>query len=156
MCYLHDSHAGIQKYGSFRFFVDLLILVEVEVIWAVTQLGEVEKSPFKRLREIRKQGQWCATVINTHTGRHNISSETRYLTLTLIALFTFPLCSQPCLMIPPFWEPRDDVSYTHHKKWACVFDHTAKTKFNEKMAESRHRTDAQINSWSKRQYSTEV
>lgn len=54
---------------------------------------------------------------NKHVHRHNISWGMKSLTLmvTLMALFMLPLCSQPCLMRPPFWEPREAVSFTHTK-----------------------------------------
>lgn len=32
------------------------------------------------------------------------------LMVTLMALFMLPLYSQPCLEIPPFWDPREAVS----------------------------------------------
>lgn len=31
--------------------------------------------------------------------------------VTLMALFTLPLYSQPCLVSPPFWDPRDAASW---------------------------------------------
>lgn len=34
--------------------------------------------------------------------------------VTLMALFMLPLYSQPCLVIPPFWEPREVVSWKRH------------------------------------------
>lgn len=32
------------------------------------------------------------------------------LMVTLMALFMLPLYSQPCLVMPPFWDPREAVS----------------------------------------------
>ena len=32
------------------------------------------------------------------------------LMVTLMALFMLPLCNQPCLVMPPFWEPSEAVS----------------------------------------------
>lgn len=50
---LNHTHAGVQEDGSFGLFGDLLIFVEVQVIGAVPELGQVEISPFKGL------GQKC-------------------------------------------------------------------------------------------------
>lgn len=37
------------------------------------------------------------------------------LMVTLMALFMLPLYSQPCLVIPPFWEPREAVSCSRER-----------------------------------------
>lgn len=35
--------------------------------------------------------------------------------VTVIVLFTFALCSQPCFITPPFWEHRDEESWKRAK-----------------------------------------
>lgn len=44
---LNYSHAGVQENGSFGLFGYFLILVKVEVIGAVSQLGQMEISPLE-------------------------------------------------------------------------------------------------------------
>lgn len=52
--HLHHSHTWVQEDGSFGFFVDLLILVEVEIIRPIAQLCQVEIPSFERLRGKKK------------------------------------------------------------------------------------------------------
>lgn len=54
--YLNHTHTGIQKYWSFRFFGDLFIFIKIQIVGPVAKLNQVEKSPFKRLREKYTRG----------------------------------------------------------------------------------------------------
>ena len=49
--YLDHAHAGVQEDGSFGLLGDLLILVEVEVVGAVPQLGQMEIPPLEGLKQ---------------------------------------------------------------------------------------------------------
>lgn len=58
--YLNHAHAGVQENGSFGLFGDLLVFVEVQVIGAIPELGQVEIPPLKGLTqraEIRFPGE---------------------------------------------------------------------------------------------------
>lgn len=47
--YLNHTHTGVQENGSFGLFGDLLIFVEVQVIGAIPELGQVEIPPLEGL-----------------------------------------------------------------------------------------------------------
>lgn len=63
--YLNHTHAGVQEDGSFGLFGDLLIFVEVQVIGAVPELGQVEISPLKGLGQKCTYGIWKEKSIKT-------------------------------------------------------------------------------------------
>lgn len=63
--YLNHTHAGVQEDGSFGLFGDLLIFVEVQVIGAVSELGQVEISPLKGLGQTCRYGIWKEQSIKT-------------------------------------------------------------------------------------------
>lgn len=46
---------------------------------------------------------------------HDLFRASLTLMVTLMALFMLPLYSQPCLVIPPFWEPSEAVSWGRMK-----------------------------------------
>lgn len=54
--YLNHTHAGVQENGSFGLFGDLLIFVEVQVIRAVPELGQVEIPPLEGLKQRAEMG----------------------------------------------------------------------------------------------------
>lgn len=56
--YLNHTHTGVQEDGSFGFFGDLLIFVEVQVIGAVAELRQVEIPPLEGLRQKCRSGIW--------------------------------------------------------------------------------------------------
>ncbi len=47
--YLNNAHARVEEDGSFGILGGVLILVEVEVVGAVPQLGQMEVSPLEGL-----------------------------------------------------------------------------------------------------------
>lgn len=49
--YLNDPHAGVKEDGSLGFLGGVLVLVEVEVVGSVSQLGQMEVSPLEGLQE---------------------------------------------------------------------------------------------------------
>lgn len=49
LTYLNHTHARVQENASFGLFRDFLILVEVQIVGAVAQLGEVEVPPLEGL-----------------------------------------------------------------------------------------------------------
>lgn len=60
------------------------------------------------------------------------------LMVTLMALFTLPLYSQPCLEMPPFWDPREAVSYMRQRQTHNLTHtdtvHTAREKYLSKIS----------------------
>lgn len=83
--YLNHTHAGVQEDGSFGLFGDLLIFVEVQVIGAVPELGQVEISPLKGLGQKCRYGIWKEKSIKT------------------FPFHFFPSPPDKCIYHPLFW-----------------------------------------------------
>lgn len=49
--YLNDTHARVKEDGSFGFLGGVLILVEVEVVGSISQLGQTEVPPLEGLED---------------------------------------------------------------------------------------------------------
>lgn len=47
--YLNNTHAWVEEDSSFGFLGRVLILVEVEVVGSISQLGQIEVSSFEGL-----------------------------------------------------------------------------------------------------------
>lgn len=73
--YLNHTHAGVQEDGSFGLFGDLLIFVEVQVIGAVPELGQVEISPLKGLEQKYRYGIWKEKSIKTFMFHFSLSTR---------------------------------------------------------------------------------
>lgn len=84
--YLDHTHAGVQEDGSFGLLGDLLIFVEVQVIGAVPELGQVEISPLKGLGQKCRYGIWKGKKINKniHVPFFSLSTSYMYLSSCLL------------------------------------------------------------------------
>ena len=66
----------------------------------------VKKAVFDNLREDAPFG----FSVSVSGPSRVLLRQSLTLMVTLMALFMLPLCSQPCFVMPPFWEPSDAVS----------------------------------------------
>lgn len=53
--YLNNPHAGVKEDGSFGFFGGVLVLVEVEIVGSISQLGQMEVSPLEGLEDENRE-----------------------------------------------------------------------------------------------------
>lgn len=61
--YLNYTHAGVQENGSFGLLGDLLIFVEVQIVRAIPELGQMEIPPLEWLKgKVKKMGIQVGTT----------------------------------------------------------------------------------------------
>lgn len=53
--YLNNTHARVEKDGSFGILGGVLVLVEVEVVGSISQLGQMEVPPLEGLKHEKKR-----------------------------------------------------------------------------------------------------
>lgn len=60
---LNHAHARVQEDGSFGLLGGVLVLIEVEVVGSVPQLGQVEVPPLKGLEDENKKRQTILKIL---------------------------------------------------------------------------------------------
>lgn len=84
--YLNNINAGVQVDGAFGFLAVLLVLVGVEDVGTVGELGQVEVSPFEHLKVTAKTHHLCQPAI-THKERRDYLCCTQNITATNFDVF---------------------------------------------------------------------